>query len=111
MFVTSYIFWFWVIIVSTLQVLCGWRRWVTEQQINQAQAAGAAQANRDEPLMEDVKCFLTSAAHMKDVTAGLTGNRQEQVHTSVISQFKELIIIIIQLSISLGLQDTNTTHL
>lgn len=70
-------------------MLCGWRRWVTEQQINQAQAAGAAKADRDEPLMEDVKCFLTSAAHMNDVTAGVTGNGQEQVHTSWISQFKE----------------------
>lgn len=38
--------------------------------------------------MEDVKCFFTSAAHMKDLTAGLDEDSQEQVATCGISQFK-----------------------
>lgn len=82
------IFWLGVVLVKKLQVLCGWRRWVTELQLKQEQAAGAARTDRDEPLMEDVKCCLTSAAHMKDLTAGRAEDGQEQVATCGISQFK-----------------------
>lgn len=41
--------------------------------------------------MEDVKCCLTSAAHMKDLTAGLAEDSQEQVATYGISQFQEVM--------------------
>lgn len=84
-FVTSW----YSVLVKMLQVLCGWRRWVTELQLKQEQAAGAARTDR-EPLMEDVKCCLTSAAHMKDLTAGLAEDSQEQVATCGISQFKDI---------------------
>lgn len=85
------LFWFGVVLVKLLQVLCGWRRWVTELQLKQEQAAGAAQTDRDEPLMEDVKYCLTSAAHMKALTAGLAEDSQEQVATCGISQFLDLM--------------------
>lgn len=75
-----------------LQVLCGWRSWVTEQHLKQEQAAGAAQVDRDEPLTEDLKSCLTYAAHMKDLTAGPTEDSQEQVSTSGISQCKEVLV-------------------
>lgn len=73
-----------------LQVLCGWRRWVTELQLKQEEAAGTETTDRDDPLMEDVKCCLTSAAHIKDLTAGLAEDSQEQVATCGISQFKDI---------------------
>lgn len=85
------IIWF-SVVVKMLQVLCGWRWWVTEQHIKQELAAGAAQVDRDEPLMEDLKSCLTYAAHMKDLTAGPTEDSQEQVSTSGISQFKEIMV-------------------
>lgn len=84
------IFWFGVVLVKMLQVLCGWRRWVTELQLKQEEAAGTETTDRDDPLMEDVKCCLTSAAHMKDLTAGLAEDSQEQVATCGISQFKDI---------------------
>lgn len=68
-----------------LQVFCGWRRWVTEQQMKQEQAARAAQANRDEPLTEGAKSCLTCAVQMKDLRAGFIEDSQEQVGTSGIS--------------------------
>ncbi|XP_056885932.1 protein SFI1 homolog isoform X2 [Takifugu flavidus] len=68
--------WHWSLTLQA-KVLCGWRRWVTELQLKQEQAAGAARTDRG-PLMEDVKCCLTSAAHMKDLTAGLAEDSQEQ---------------------------------
>lgn len=77
--------------MKMLQVLCGWRRWVKEVQLKQEEAAGTARTDRDKPLMEDVKCCLTSAAHMKDLTAGLAEDSQEQVATCGISQFQEVM--------------------
>lgn len=80
---------FWLnVAVKLLQVLCGWRRWVTGQQ----KAARDAPAARDEPLMEDVKSCLTYAAHMKDLTAGPAEDTQKQVGPSGNSQVKGLIV-------------------
>lgn len=73
-------------------MFCGWRWWVTEQHLKHEQVAGAAQVNRDQPLKEDLKNCLTYAAHMKDLTAGLTEDGQEQVSTAGISQFKEIMV-------------------
>lgn len=81
------------VIVKMLQVLGGWRWWVTEQHLKQEQAAGAAQVNRDQPLTEDLKnCLTYSGAHVKDLTVGPTEDSQEQVSTSGISQFKEIMV-------------------
>lgn len=88
-----YIVIFWLsVVVKMLQVLCRWRWWVAEQHIKQEQAAGAAPVHRDEPLTEDLKSCLIYAAHMKDPTAGPTEDGQEQVSTSGISQFKEIMV-------------------
>lgn len=87
-----YIVVLWFSVVKMLQVLCGWRWWVTEQHTKQEQAAGAAQADRDEPLTEDLKGCLTDAAHIKDLPAGPTEDSQEQVSTAGSSHFKEIMV-------------------
>lgn len=84
------IFWF-SVVVKMLQVLCGWRWWVTEKHIKQEQVAGAARVDRAEPLTEDLKS-LTYAAHMTDLTGGPTEESQEQVSTSGINQFKDILV-------------------
>lgn len=66
-----------------LQVLYGWRLWVTEQRRQQEQAARAAQVYRDQLLREGVTCILTYAAHMNDLTTSLMQHSQEQVGSSV----------------------------
>lgn len=73
--------------MNLLQVLYGWRLWVTEQRRKQEQAARAAQVYRDQLLREGVTCILTYAAHMNDLTTSLTQHSQEQVCISVFSKF------------------------
>ncbi len=65
--------------MNLLQVLFSWRLWVTEQRRKQEQTARAAQVYRDQLLREGVTCILTYAAHMNDLTTGLTQHSQEQV--------------------------------
>lgn len=62
-----------------LQVLYGWKLWVTEQCRKREQIARAAQVYRDQLLREGVTCILTYAAHMNDLTTSLTLHSQEQV--------------------------------
>lgn len=62
-----------------MQVLYGWRIWVTEQRRKQEHAARAALVYRDQLLREGVTCILTYAAHMNDLTTNLTQHSQLQV--------------------------------
>ncbi|KAM8915076.1 protein SFI1 homolog isoform 2-T3 [Spinachia spinachia] len=70
--------WHWSLTLQA-KVLHGWRLQVTEQRRKQEQAARAAHVYRDQLLREGVKCILTYAAHMSDLTTSLTQHRQEQV--------------------------------
>ncbi|XP_029286956.1 LOW QUALITY PROTEIN: protein SFI1 homolog [Cottoperca gobio] len=69
--------WHWSLSLQA-KVLYGWRREVTEQRRKQEQAARAAEVYRDQLLREGVKCILTYAAHMNDLTTSLTQHSQEQ---------------------------------
>lgn len=72
-----------VLMHFVLQVLYGWRLWVTEQRKQREQAARAAQVYRDQLLKEGVTCILTYAAHMSDLTTSLMQHSQEQVGNCV----------------------------
>uniref|UniRef100_UPI0037E92037 protein SFI1 homolog n=1 Tax=Semicossyphus pulcher TaxID=241346 RepID=UPI0037E92037 len=74
--------WHWSLSLQA-KVLYGWRLWVTEQRRKQEQTARAAEVYRDQLLREGVTCItasraLTYAAHMSDLTTGLTQHSQEQ---------------------------------